>query len=389
MTRQPITARLRRRGGFTLIELLVVISIIATLAALILPGIQAAREAARRVECLNNMRNIALAIHNEATARNAMPFLTTGVINPNTGENFGGLMLNYGDASTPALTEAAWSVHLLPLLDQANLYERLIASTGADLPPNDTSSLAQVNVPVYNCPDDPEADSRGNISYVVNGGYIPKSLFDAPPVSRVHQLSNYGWAFAAAGTNDAIQATFSTGVFWRENDNGQKNKKQMTVDFMSRGDGLSNTLMLTENLNTRPYSDVGSGGWASSSTGDIAFLVPGAESGTGVFASIADAPDGIGLGNKGFGLSLRNPQTGSLFRFTEPTAGAGINGDLNSAPDGRWPRPSSQHPGAVNVIYCDSHGGSLNQNMADELYARLVSPAGGDFGQDILSGEEF
>ena len=67
----------RARRGFTLIELLVVISIIALLASLVAPAVQSARLAARRVECLNNMRNVGLAIHNFASSSSGeLPSLT-------------------------------------------------------------------------------------------------------------------------------------------------------------------------------------------------------------------------------------------------------------------------------------------------------------------------
>ena len=80
MQRTRSVVRSPRRAGFTLIELLVVISIIATLAALILPGVQNAREAARRTQCINNLRNIGLAVQNAASGTGSLPYLTTGVI---------------------------------------------------------------------------------------------------------------------------------------------------------------------------------------------------------------------------------------------------------------------------------------------------------------------
>ena len=69
---------MNERRGFTLIELLVVIAIIAVLIALLLPAVQSAREAARRIQCMNNMKQLALALHNYITATNVAP---PGIVN--------------------------------------------------------------------------------------------------------------------------------------------------------------------------------------------------------------------------------------------------------------------------------------------------------------------
>ena len=100
----------RHKTGFTLIELLVVIAIIAILIALLLPAVQQAREAARRTQCRNNLKQIGLALHNYHDNFN--------VITP----------LAYGDGGINAQTSNptwAWSTMILPYMDQAPLYNQL------------------------------------------------------------------------------------------------------------------------------------------------------------------------------------------------------------------------------------------------------------------------
>src|SRR5271166_372859 len=107
---------MRRRSGFTLIELLVVIAIIAMLIALLLPAVQAAREAARRAQCTNNLKQIALAMHNYASANNCFPPAAT-----------------YTRDGKPLLS---WRVLILPYLEQASLYNQFHLDEAWDSPNN-------------------------------------------------------------------------------------------------------------------------------------------------------------------------------------------------------------------------------------------------------------
>src|SRR4051812_27456977 len=145
----------RRRSGFTLIELLVVIAIIAILIGLLLPAVQAAREAARRAQCVNNLKQIGIALHNYHDAAQAFP---PGRMNPYLGfrNGVGGLCWRGG---------IAVHVHILPFLEQANLANafnfsmsriRLVPPLGTSGPPDCAANLTvgTTQLSVWLCPSD-------------------------------------------------------------------------------------------------------------------------------------------------------------------------------------------------------------------------------------------
>src|SRR5215475_12188079 len=103
-----------RRRGFTLIELLVVIAIIAVLIALLLPAVQAAREAARRIQCTNNLKQIGLAIHNYVSTNDVFPAMCV----PNS-ELSGGRMVVGGYYS---FYTVSWLLSILPYVEQGPLF---------------------------------------------------------------------------------------------------------------------------------------------------------------------------------------------------------------------------------------------------------------------------
>jgi prepilin-type N-terminal cleavage/methylation domain-containing protein len=165
--------RLRRnRNGFTLIELLVVIAIIAVLIALLLPAVQQAREAARRTQCQNNLKQMGIAFHNYHDVYNKFPKGGYG-----------------GGTGTPALLETAnakavrsmsWGTVLLPYLDQAPLYSKWDQNSWY-LQPNNLP-LSQTMLSVFLCPSSPLPSLRNN-------GDAPSG----PPIfARSDYSGNYG-----------------------------------------------------------------------------------------------------------------------------------------------------------------------------------------------------
>lgn len=152
----------RPRRGFTLIELLVVIAIIAILIALLLPAVQQAREAARRTQCKNNLKEIGLALHNYLSSNRYFP--PSFVSDIATGVNSGG---------------GEWSVHarILPYLDQGNIYKKARMEFSYNDPIN--AFIKPLQVSGFTCPsevrDGVRADAAGNpvhapVNYAYNGG---------------------------------------------------------------------------------------------------------------------------------------------------------------------------------------------------------------------------
>jgi prepilin-type N-terminal cleavage/methylation domain-containing protein/prepilin-type processing-associated H-X9-DG protein len=204
-----------RRSGFTLIELLVVIAIIAILIGLLLPAVQKVREAAARIQCSNNLKQMALANHNYHDVNNRFP---PGL--GAAGDGLGVTASNYWFATVPAnLMFCSWHTHILPYMEQQALFELMR--------PN-SNGLARP-VKQYACP----SDQFGQFAYAGNG-------FNS-------QMTTSYVGVAGRTTNFPEFPSAQMGVlFWRS---------KVTIGSIS--DGTSNTVMIGE----RPPSPDGWWGW--------------------------------------------------------------------------------------------------------------------------------
>jgi prepilin-type N-terminal cleavage/methylation domain-containing protein len=197
--------QIRRRSGFTLIELLVVIAIIAILIALLVPAVQKVRAAAARTQCLNNLKQIALAHHNYHDVYKHLPANTRGI--SNTSLRLGGFTL------------------LLPFIEQPALYNQYNQSLNWDAAPN--TVVSSTSVPIYVCPATPN----------------PQRLdFDET------QANWQSTAFAAITDYSAVYgvgAPLATLLGYTGDTNGML-PKNTNPRFADVTDGLSNTILLAE-----------------------------------------------------------------------------------------------------------------------------------------------
>ena len=176
------SARSPHIRGFTLVELLVVIAIIGILIALLLPAVQAAREAARRMQCTNHLKQLGLALHNYYSARGALPPLNDH---------------RWYEAGGQPLFFYTWAVFISPYFEQGVLYEQLDFDIPHWIAPN--ADHADDSVPTMLCPSDQEVEpvnlgglgvyyARGN--YVCNVGVGPMLSRDEPKPNAVFSFNS-------------------------------------------------------------------------------------------------------------------------------------------------------------------------------------------------------
>jgi len=219
---------LRVRRGFTPIELLVVIAIIAVLIALLLPAVQAAREATRRTQCVNNLKQMGLALHSYHDVVLAFP---PGYTAAN----------KFIDGETDTSPGWSWASMILPQLDQWPLYSSINVGLPVQAPANTTSAQSSLNV--FLCPSDQIPGS----TFAVTDGFGNTVAIVAP--SSYADCTGSDAADVALGlNNDGL----GNGLFYRNS----------ATRIAAISDGTSQTVMLLE----RAWGD-SEGTWTGAITG--------------------------------------------------------------------------------------------------------------------------
>lgn len=229
--------RALRKNGFTLVELLVVIAIIGILVGLLLPAVQAAREAARRMQCTNNLKQIGLAHHNFHDAFKKFPDATTWRTNGKSG----------GDGTfnaSSSIMDKSWTIDIFPYLEQGNAYADLndiaqFADNGG-LWGDANRELVANHIPVYECPSSPGAHefvgywNRTSVSQGFRGEVDPTKVVATGDYMRPRELQY----------NDGTGVkTHKTALYWRSE-----------TRFRDITDGTSNTVLIHETAGApEPY----------------------------------------------------------------------------------------------------------------------------------------
>jgi prepilin-type N-terminal cleavage/methylation domain-containing protein/prepilin-type processing-associated H-X9-DG protein len=291
----------RRKRGFTVVELLVVIAIIGVLVALLMPAVQMAREAARKAQCVSNMRQCAMAIANYASAKGQLP--------PSRSP----LVVLKDKANVNHNVVPNWVYPVLSELEQSSLHNEI--RTGLLPDPATIKSLM--------CPSQPRFENSSYpLSYVVNGGRENDSTASGH--------TNFDW--------------IENGVFIDKGDpNTTGVNKQHRIEEISKYDGTSNTLMMSENPNVH--------GWL-------------------------DAP------KEQYSQMLWFPECYQKDPAYVPTFVGGLNQNVRTATQTdfnneiRLGRPGSYHSGGFNVALCDGTIQWFADTVNYGVYAVLMTSRG-------------
>ncbi|MCU0962067.1 MAG: DUF1559 domain-containing protein [Pirellulaceae bacterium] len=317
------------RSGFTLVELLVVIAIIGVLVGLLLPAVQAAREAGRRIQCVNNLKQLGLATHNYHDTHRTLP---SGFIRTSNAQGWG------------------WGALVLPFIEQGALHVRLQVTRGnldsvINWPPPDLADSMQASLPAFHCPSDtgfggnrilpPAPSGRNDIAGIQPGMSNYKGV--AGVLSPQHR----------PGNSPPTVSRDSRGVFF--------GNSRTRIAYIT--DGTSNTLAIGEadTLIRRSGAWVGIANANGMAHSSVYYVVSWA------------------------GARLNQPE-GSPFPSSGNAGSPDENPGLNTPP-GASQGFGSLHPGGANFCLADGSVRFISDTIEHRpVYAGSAAGPGGQFG---------
>jgi prepilin-type N-terminal cleavage/methylation domain-containing protein/prepilin-type processing-associated H-X9-DG protein len=345
----------RAGRGFTLIELLVVIAIIAVLIALLLPAVQAAREAARRAQCVNNLKQLGLAMHNYESVVGALP--------PQ-------MVLSFTSAGAVSW-KSTWSAssRVTPFLEQGALYNAMNYTNKVSDVSNATAVAQQIKT--FLCPSEPFQQAFVSTSATTG-------------LTTTYGISNYGWN---------VGTWYSFGGFASQVSTAGAIGSNLSRKFSDFTDGLSNTLLASEVKTYTPsYHDCGTvPNGAPTGAGaypDMATVLASVYAAPTAGCKLVAPPSGFpGGGHTHWsnGNSFYDGFTTALPPNTvSPLGTVAADGDMSSEDeDDGGPTYSavtsrSHHPGGVNALFADGSVKFIKNSVNWQTWRGLGTVGGGE-----------